>query len=250
MKRGALLLTVFAGVAVFLVILALYLPASWFASALPPQAKCAELGGSIWHGECLGLLVENSKLGDATWNLAPGAALGGKLRGDVDIRGGALSARADIDLSLGGGGELRNVVAQFPLDPNFIVDLPPDKRGSIAADLKRVVIGAAHSVRQVEGTLDLTGLRQVGARPLDLGSFRLTFDGAIQADDTVVGKLRDIGGPFKVDGTLTLTPPNTYLVSGFITGRTAQAESLVHEIALGAAPDASGRTAFSFEGSF
>ena len=250
MKRGTLLLTVFAGVAVFLVILALYLPASWFASALPPQAKCADLGGSVWHGECLGLLVENSKLGDTTWNLAPGAALGGKLRGDVDIRGGALSARADIDLSLGGVGELRNVVAQFPLDPAFIVDLPPDKRGSIAANLKRVVIGAAHSVRQVEGTLELTGLRQVGARPLDLGSFRLTFDGATQADDTVVGKLRDIGGPFKIDGTLTLTPPNTYLVSGFITGRTAQAESLVREIALGAAPDASGRTAFSFEGSF
>ena len=55
---------------------------------------------------------------------------------------------------------------------------------------------------------------------------------------------------FAVDGTVTLTPPNTYLVNGFITGRTAQAESLVREIALGARPDASGRTEFSFEGSY
>jgi hypothetical protein len=250
MKRGMLLLTVVAGLAVFLAVLVLYLPASWFSSALPPPARCADLGGSIWHGECLGLTVQNSKLGDATWNFSAGAALGGKLSGDVDIRGGALSAQADVDTSFGGVGELRNVVARFPLDPSFLADLPPDKRGSISIDLKRVVVGDSRVLQRVEGTVDLTDLRQVGPRPLDLGSYRLAFDGATQADGTVVGKVRDTGGPFAIDGTLTLTPPATYLVSGFITGRTAQAESLVREISLGARPDASGRTTFSFEGSF
>jgi Type II secretion system (T2SS), protein N len=250
MKRGALLLTVLAGLAVFLGVLALYLPAAWFASALPPQAKCAGLGGSIWHGECLGLIVDNNKLGDATWNFAPGSALGGQLRGDVDIRGGALSAKADLDTSWRGVGELRNVIAHFPLDPAIFADAPVDKRGDISVALKRVVIGAGMTVKQLEGTLELRDLRQVGARPLDLGSYQLAFDGRATANGTVVGKLRDSGGPFALDGTLTLTAPNTYLVSGFITGRTAQAESLVREIALGAAPDASGRTAFSFEGSF
>jgi hypothetical protein len=49
-KRGALVLTIIAGVAVFLVILFFYLPASWFASVLPAQVKCRELGGSIWNG--------------------------------------------------------------------------------------------------------------------------------------------------------------------------------------------------------
>ncbi|MEO8064952.1 MAG: type II secretion system protein N [Pseudomonadota bacterium] len=250
MKRGTLLLTVIAGLAVFLIVLALYLPASWFAAFLPPQARCTGLAGSIWHGECLGLTVQNNKLGDATWNFAAGAALGGKLSGDVDVRGGALSAQADVDTSFGGVGELRNVVARFPLDPAFIADLPPDKRGTVSIDLKRVVIGTALAPRQLEGTLDLADLRQVGARPLELGSYRLTFDGVAQPDGTVVGKLRDTGGPFALDGTLTLTPPNAYLVSGFITGRTAQAESMVREISLGARPDASGRTTFSFEGSF
>ena len=250
MKRGALLLTIIAGVAVFLVILALYLPASWFASALPPQAKCADLGGSIWHGECLGLLVENNKLGDATWNLAPGAALGGKLRGDVDIRGGTLTAQADIETSFRGVGELRNVVARLPLDPALFADLPADRRGNVSADLKRIVIGDGMALRQIEGTLALSDLRQVGARPLELGSYQLTFDGTTRTDGSFVGALRDTGGPFAVVGTLTFTPPNSYLVSGAITGRTAQAESLVREIALGAAPDASGRTAFSFEGTF
>ena len=55
---------------------------------------------------------------------------------------------------------------------------------------------------------------------------------------------------FAVEATLTLTPPNNYLVQGFITGRSADAERLVREITLGAPPDASGRSAFSFEGSY
>ena len=56
--------------------------------------------------------------------------------------------------------------------------------------------------------------------------------------------------PFAVEATLTLTPPNGYLVQGFITGRSAEAERLVREITLGAPPDASGSSAFSFEGSY
>ena len=40
------------------------------------------------------------------------------------------------------------------------------------------------------------------------------------------------------------------VVEGFITGRTASAERLVREITLGAPPDASGRSEFSFEGTF
>jgi hypothetical protein len=62
--------------------------------------------------------------------------------------------------------------------------------------------------------------------------------------------LRDLGGPFIVEGTLKLTPPNGYLVQGYITGRTAAAERVVREITLGAMPEASGRSPFSFEGSY
>jgi len=39
-------------------------------------------------------------------------------------------------------------------------------------------------------------------------------------------------------------------VQGYITGRTAAAERIVREITLGAMPDTSGRSTFSFEGSY
>jgi hypothetical protein len=118
------------------------------------------------------------------------------------------------------------------------------------ADLKRVVLADGPALAELQGTLELHDLRQVGANPLTLGSYRLTFDGAKPVNGATVGQLRDLGGPFAIEGTVTLTPPNGYLVQGFITGRSADAERLVREITLGAPPDASGRSAFSFEGTY
>ena len=45
MSRAKLALTIFAGLAVFLVVLFFYLPATWFRSYLPPQIACADIGG-------------------------------------------------------------------------------------------------------------------------------------------------------------------------------------------------------------
>jgi hypothetical protein len=239
-----------AGVLVFLGVLVFYLPASWFSAALPASAKCSELGGSIWNGECLGLQIEGNRLGDATWNLATGKAFTGRVNGDVAVSGNALAARADLDIGFKGSGELRNASARFPLDPAFIAKFPRDQRGNVIADFKRVVLSDGPALASLLGTLELRDFRQVGANPLELGSYQLTFDGTPAKNGNVVGQLRDLGGPFMVSGTVTLSAPSSYLVQGYITGRTASAEKLVREITLGAPPDASGRSEFSFEGSF
>ena len=250
MKRRTLVLMCLAGLLVFLGVLVLYLPASWFAGALPAQVRCSGLGGSIWNGECLGLEVQGNRLGDATWNFASGKAFTGRVSGDVAVRGTALGARADLDVGLNGSGELRNINARFPLDPAFIAKFPRNQRGTIAANFARVVLTDGPAIGSLQGTLELHDFRQVGGNPLELGSYQVTFDGTPATDGNVTGQLRDLGGPFMVTGTVTLSAPSTYLVEGYITGRTASAERLVREITLGAAPDASGRSQFSFEGSF
>ena len=250
MKRGTLVLMCLAGLLVFLGVLVLYLPASWFSGMLPPAVKCSELGGSVWNGECIGLEVQGGRLGDATWNLATGKAFTGHASGDVSVTGTALNARADLDIGLKGGGELRDVSATFPLDPSFSKQFPRNQRGNIVAEFERVVLTDGPVIQSLLGTIELQDFRQVGSNPLELGSYQLTFDGTPAKNGSVVGQLKDLGGPFMVTGTVTLTAPNGYLVEGFITGRTAQAESLVREITLGAPPDNSGRSAFSFEGSF
>jgi hypothetical protein len=250
MKRGTLILTVTAGLVVFLVVLALHLPASWFASLLPPQATCRAMGGSIWHGECLGLRIQGSQLGDATWNFAPLSALTGRLSGDMVVRGAALDARADVDTRFSGVGELRNVSVRMLLDPALLPQLPADQRGTVTANLARLELAAGPTPRALQGVIELRGLRQVGSLPMELGSYQVSFDGTAPPQAPPTGKLRDLGGPFIVDGTVQLTAPNGYLVQGYITGRTANAERVVREITLGARPDTSGRSTFSFEGTY
>jgi hypothetical protein len=250
MRRGTLILTVGAGLLVFLVVLAFYLPAGWFASALPAQATCRQIGGSVWHGECLGLRVQGAELGNAAWNLAPLSALTGRLSGDVVVRGAALEARADVDAHFSGVGELRNLNLRMQLDPALLPQVPRDQRGTVTAKLARLELAAGPTPRSLQGVIELRDLRQVGSLPMELGSYQVKFDGGAPQDGAIVGRLRDLGGPFIVEGTVRLTAPNGYLVQGYITGRTANAESIVREITLGARPDASGRSAFSFEGTY
>ncbi len=249
-RRTTLVLTIIAGLVVFLGVLVLYLPASWFASALPAQVKCAELGGSIWQGECLGLTFQNAKLGDVTWNLAPTRALTGRFVGNFALTGDTQSLTAELDMGRDGAGSLHNLSGQIQMDPALLTQFPRDQRGTVIAAFKRVELAAGGSPRLLDGKVQLRDFRQVGARPLALGSYELAFDGAVQPDGAITGQLRDVGGPFAVNGTVALPAPRSYLVQGFITGRSAEAERLVREITLGAPPDASGRSAFSFEGSY
>lgn len=249
MKRSSLVLTVVAGILVFLAILVLYLPAGWFAGALPAQLRCNDLGGSVWQGECNGLAFQGSNLGDATWNLSVGRALAGRLSGDVAVRGNALNLNADLDTRFNGVGELRNIKGTLVMDPALLPLLPAQQRGTVTTDLQRLVLGEGGSVGDVVGTLELRDLRQMGPQPMDLGSYQVTFDGAANAGPPT-GKVRDLGGPFIVDATLTLNPGRSYVVQGYITGRSSAAERTVRELTLGATPDASGRSTFSFEGTY
>jgi hypothetical protein len=231
MTRGRLALTVVAGLAVFLAVLFFYLPASWFRSFLPASASCTDIGGPVWAGECIGLTFQGAKLGDA------------------DLRGTLAQAHAEFDLSFKGAGELRNIKARFPLDSAFLPQFPADRRGQIVVDLKHAAV-ADQSLRQVEGTVELRDFREVIPRPLELGSYRATFDGVAQPGGTIRGSVNDIGGPFRIEGTLVLTPPNGYSFQGFITGRTADAERMIREAMPYARPDPSGRSELSFEGTY
>lgn len=249
MKRGTLILTVAAGVLVFLAVLVLYLPASWFASWLPPQVRCGELGGSVWHGECLGLEYQGGRLGDATWNLSPMSALTGRLVGDVRLRGGGLGIHADLDLAFDRSGELSRVKAHIPLDPAIFPQFPAQQRGTVTVELQRLVLGPGGFPVQASGIVELHDFRQITPRPVPLGAYRLTFDGS-SPPGGLQGRMQDLGGPFAVEGTVTLTPPNQYAGQGRIAGRGAEAEGIVRQITFGAPPDASGRTPFTFEGTF
>jgi hypothetical protein len=250
-RRRTLVLTLIAGLAVFLAVLVRSLPASWFGGFLPPTVQCAELGGSVWNGECLGLVAAGQKLGDATWNISLGRVFTGRLAGDVSISGTPIMARADFDTSFGGDGEIRNLTAQFPIDPAVLVKSDRDKRGHVALDLKRLAFVGGQELRAIEGTVEVRDFRQVIPQLLDLGSYRATFPGEVGADGAIKAALVDTGGPYRLVGELTLHPARSaYEVAGRIAGRTPQSENNVRNITFGAQPDAEGLRTFGIDGTW
>jgi hypothetical protein len=250
MKRGRIVALTLAVLLVFAAVLVAYLPASWVIGRLPAQLglSCLEANGSIWQGECIGFAYHGTRLGDATWNLERLGALSGRLVGDLDLRGNGITLRADVDSTFKGDGEVRNVVAHVPLDPQFLPQLPPNQRANVDVDMQRATFAAGRP-RSLSGSVDVRDLRQLDPA-VELGSYRAEFDGVEHPDGSSVGKVRDLGGPFLVVGVITLTPPNGYVVNGQISGRTGDAEKIVREITLGAPPDASGRSEFAFEGTY
>ena len=73
MMRAALL-----GLAAFLVVLLVRLPARWFTPLLPAAAQCQAASGTVWRGACEGLSLSDGKsqplvLQQLRWNIHPAA---------------------------------------------------------------------------------------------------------------------------------------------------------------------------------
>ena len=245
MTRSGLVLTIVAGLLVFAGILLVYLPAGWFASRLPPGVTCAELAGSVWDGECQELSFHGARLGDVSWDVKLWKALGGRLYGKANLRG-PMTLTSDLDLTLKGAGTLSNVRGDIPLDPAVVAGLDPALHGHAKIDLARLTLGDGFALRHAQGTIQAVDISEAN---LNYGSYEVNFDSPPLADGTFTGRLRNLGGSFRVDGTVTVQPPATLQVVGYVTGLTADAERIVRQN-IPFAPDASGRTEFRFETSF
>ncbi|MDR1936303.1 MAG: type II secretion system protein N [Candidatus Accumulibacter sp.] len=202
---------------VFILALAVRLPASLATLLLPPEIQLREVEGSLWNGRASavgvgGMLVQEQ----ASWNFLPRALLEGKLAWTV---GGRLADRTSrLELAIRPGGvELNGVSVALPLEP----------LAALHAQLKSAQLGAV--LRVSAKNLDLSGRSPMAASVAvehlftalypqgDLGNYRLDCkaDGAGRGDwqlATVSGVLRVSGkgtfdaGQSKVNGQLNLAP--------------------------------------------
>ena len=117
------------------------------------------------------------------------------------------------------------------------------------ANLQRLELAPGPAPRSLAGIVELRDLRQVGAQPMDLGSYRVTFDGSPAQDGALTGKLHDLGGPFIVDGTLQLSGRRTATWCR-VTSRAARPRpsAWCARSRWARRPTPPGRSTFSFEG--
>jgi general secretion pathway protein N len=247
MKRG-IWITLLAIVA-FAAILIARLPVTWVAGFIPKNVSCAELGGTVWDGSCMGAVVQNVRLDSVSWELRPWALFGRKLAGYIEVTRGANYVRGDIEAKSGGTLTARNLQADMPLDPTLIPQLPRSLTGLVRANLASLHVENG-AITAIQGLVEAHDLVQgTGAQRLVLGDYSLTFPAADPSKEPV-GQLHSLSGPLQVEGTLRLTREPGFVLEGLVAAGPEASPQLVKELSYLGSPDAQGRRPFSMAATF
>jgi general secretion pathway protein N len=192
--------------------------------------------------------VRGAALGDLTWELRPTRLLVGKLAAHIDLEHPpATSARADVEIGLGGTVVARNLTASLPLDPAVIPAVPPTLSGTVHADLALARVTKQGVVSALQGSIEANNLIDHSGYVTPIGSFTVTFPGG---GSQPTGSVQDTGGPLAVAGTLVLTPQPGYDLSAYVTPRANATQPLVNAIQFLGSPDAQGRRQFAMSGTY
>jgi hypothetical protein len=160
----------------------------------------------------------------------------GKLVGQLDVAGTELAFRADVDFKF-------NAAVSCAMSPrefrSTMSSLRSFRRPSVApfvGDLKRVVVAAGPCIGMVEGHYRATRLPSGRCPSTRARLYRLSLSAAPQVNGRRMGPLRDLGGPFAVEGHGAGLTRTEYLPRPGLSSQAVrpQAERVVREITLGA----------------
>lgn len=238
-----------AGLAALLLSLVALLPArvGFSFSGLPASG----LSGTIWKGAAQRLSVAGLGLGPVSWQVHPGRLLVGRLSADVKATLPDGFLNGTVALSPGGRIALSSLEAAAPL--SWLTPAAGSSTGQLSARFDRLEL-ASGRVSTALGTVKLAGfvlpLPTSGAS-LGAGTYSLTFTTEeLAADQPLTGKLADDGGPLEIAGTVTITPPAAYEVSGTAKPRPEAPPELRNALGMLGPPTPDGAYQLSLAGSF
>lgn len=231
----------------FAAVLVTRLPAAWVLPALHSELTCAAVSGSLWRGACTDARVRGFAIDQLAWQVHPSALLRGRVRIQLSAVRGAASASGQISVGLHGPLEGRAVHARLALAPALLPALPPYISGRLSMDIARIVVARNGVIEHLQGRLTVRHLVDSQRHVTPLGSFAVTFPAS---PGEPLGRLRDLGGPLALRGTLRLTNQPGYVLRARVAARAGAAPSLVQALRYLGAPDAEGRRPFALAGTY
>lgn len=245
MKRGAL---VAAGVAAFLVCLVAMVPASQLAGRLPDGVELSGLEGTIWSGRARSLAVNGAALGAVRWTCRPWSLvfLQWSCAATLASRGGEVSGDLSGDFAQQIGGE--NLRGRMPISTFEGIATPRGWTGDLELDLEELRLDGRRPVT-ARGTMYLRQLRAPGAAGELLGDFELTVGEGTVGGAALNGRLRDLGGPLRVRGSIEMDEDGRYLLTGEAAPGPGAGPAIFDTLRFLGPPDSQGRRPFTIEGS-
>lgn len=244
MKR---LLIIVLAAAVFIAVLIARLPAAWVLPAFGHGLACSSVHGSVWDGECIDAHIQDIAVDQLLWQVHPHALLRGRLSVTVSVLRGNDTASGELSLGWRGTLHGRDLHARFRLDPALVPIIPSYITGRVAADIAHITLKRNGTVTRLRGRITVRNLIDSSGQVTPLGSFVANFPGGPREP---LGRLRDLGGPLALTGTLRLTAQPGYVLHANLATRADAAPSLVQALEYLGAPDAEGRRPFALAGTY
>jgi Type II secretion system (T2SS), protein N len=239
------------GLVGFLAILAVRLPAAWFGGQLPAQLHCEGLGGTVWHGDCEGLSIEQGipnrpplRIDALQWTLRPTALLRGRVSADIELLRGDSTARATVTRGRGGLLDVRSLHGDLRIDRALLPPLPAGWQGVVTFENVTLQLDAS-SITQLAGAAVLQDMTDGAAGRL--GSYRIEF-GSLGQAAPFKGTLRSIEGPLDLQGQLTVQSDTSWVLEGTVQARSEAPPSLARMLRVLGPADAIGARPFSIAG--
>ena len=248
MMRGSRNLLL-AGFLSFGVTLLVAWPARSLQSLLPAGVACSALTGTVWRGHCAQLTVQGLRFGSVDWQLHPSRLLLGSLSATLRLDQPGLMLAAKIAIGLTGKVEARDLDLRLTLGALPLAAVPADLRGRVVAHFD-AVDWRDGGVIALAGRVEASELTRGDREPLRIGSYEIVFDAAPSGSDARTGRIKDLGGPLEVTGSLQFTRPPGYLLQGLVRSRPEASPTLQRQLEVLGPADAEGRRTFAQEATF
>ncbi len=237
-----------AGIAAFAVFLIAMIPATQLTKRLPPGIVMSGVSGTVWSGRAAKFRIDDQAIGTVGWYCRPWQLLmlRWSCRVTLQPQGGEITA----DLAGGFDGsaiEAKDIRGQSPITAFEGIATPAGWTGRLELEVERIRI-VDRRADDAAGRLFVRDLRGPGAGGARLGDFELVVGEGAVGTDTLTGRVRDLGGPLHVRGSIELQRDGSYFMSGEAAPGPGAGPAIFDTLSFLGPPDASGRRPFSIEG--
>jgi len=216
-----------------------------------PATAVTGWSGTVWSGAVQRVSLGNIALGPVLWQVRPGRLLTGQLAADVQATVPDGFVNATVALSLGGAWSASELEAAAPLA--WLAPAMGSAGSQLTARFDKLVVNKGR-VEVAVGNLTLAGVVlpiPTAGPQLAPGTYDLAFSAdQLGPDELLTGALKDAGGHREIAGTVTITPPRSYEVTGTAKPRPQAPPELRSALQMLGPATADGSHALSLAGSF
>ncbi len=212
-----------------------------------PRLSAQGAEGTVFYGHARALTWRNSQVQSLAWGWNPLGLLGGRVAYDLHADGPELALQGSVGVNLGRQLQIADLQGQVTL--SWLLTLldqgPLFIDGTLDMAWDEIEVAATGLPASAYGTVKLLDTHTSIGRTFQLGDFEAVFD-----DDNGIirGDVRDLGGPIKLTGILTLTADGRYRFVGQL-GVRGDNRDLRQILGILGRPDATGNWQLNFSGS-